>query len=86
MTRKTTLKPAKLTTTRFKPRASALALGIPTLLMGSASFAQSEDAFVLDTLKIEERTLDTNPFGRHPTNDQRTYPNSDSGIRQIRFA
>ncbi len=62
MTRKTTLKPAKLTTVRAKPRASALAIGIPTLLMGSASFAQSDDAFVLDTLKIEERTVDTNPY------------------------
>jgi catecholate siderophore receptor len=72
MTRKTTLKPARLkpaklavtrlTSMRFKPGVRALALGIPTLLMSGASFAQSDDPFVLDTLKIEERTVDTNPY------------------------
>jgi catecholate siderophore receptor len=74
MTRKTTLTPASLKpaglaplkqasqSARFNPRASALALGIPTLLMSGMGFAQSDDTFVLDTLKIEERTVDTNPY------------------------
>lgn len=74
MKRKTTLTSASLKpaakapqkvgsqSARFKPGTSALALGIPTLLMSGMGFAQSDDTFVLDTLKIEERTVDTNPY------------------------
>lgn len=40
---------------------SALTLSVPTLLMGSAAFSQ-EYPIVLDTMQIEERTVDTNPY------------------------
>jgi catecholate siderophore receptor len=41
-------------------RKTTLALAIPGLL--AAPVAMAEDAIVLDTLQIEERTLDTNPY------------------------
>ena len=40
---------------------SALALSIPSVLMSGAALAQDEP-IELDTLQIEERTLDTNPY------------------------
>ncbi|WP_150303767.1 TonB-dependent receptor [Pseudomonas saliphila] len=41
---------------------SALALSISAALCSPAAFAQQEETFELDTLQIEERTLDTNPY------------------------
>ncbi len=41
---------------------SALSLSIPTLLLGSGALAQEEEPIVLETLQVEERTLDTNPY------------------------
>ena len=40
---------------------SALALSIPSVLMSGVALAQDEP-IELDTLQIEERTLDTNPY------------------------
>ena len=37
-------------------------VGIPALLLGTAAWAQDESPIVLDTLQIEERTIDTNPY------------------------
>ncbi|MBL8244389.1 MAG: TonB-dependent receptor plug domain-containing protein, partial [Rhodanobacteraceae bacterium] len=48
------------------PAPAALALGVSLSLLGGAATAQdtavAEDEIVLDTLKVEERTLDTNPY------------------------
>src|SRR5690606_10245763 len=41
---------------------NALALGISASLMGSMAMAQEEETYELDTLQIEERTIDTNPY------------------------
>lgn len=42
--------------------ASTLGMALPTLLFSGQAFAQSEEPVVLDTLQIEERTVDTNPY------------------------
>lgn len=47
--------------TRRPASAAALTLGLPTLLMGQPVMAEDEP-IVLDTLQIEERTVDTNPY------------------------
>lgn len=39
-----------------------MSLSIPTLLLGSGALAQEEEPIVLETLQVEERTLDTNPY------------------------
>ena len=58
-------KPSQLALSLRKPQgftsASALTL-LPTLLMASASFAQDQQPIELDTMQIEERTVDTNPY------------------------
>lgn len=41
---------------------SALALGISAALCSPLAVAQEEETFKLDTLQIEERTIDTNPY------------------------
>lgn len=42
---------------------SALALSLPSLLLGSAAtFAQDDAPIMLDTMQVEERTVDTNPY------------------------
>jgi len=41
---------------------TALALTIPGLLAGQGVMANDDEAIVLDTLQIEERTVDTNPY------------------------
>lgn len=41
---------------------TALALAIPGLLASHSVLAEEDEAIVLDTLQIEERTLDTNPY------------------------
>ena len=41
---------------------SALAISISAALCSPLTFAQEEETFELDTLQIEERTLDTNPY------------------------
>lgn len=43
---------------------TTLAIGLPSLILGSAAQAQEEEAIVLDTLEIEERTIDTNPYSQ----------------------
>ncbi len=41
----------------------SLALGLPSLLLGSAMvYAQSDAPIMLDTMQVEERTIDTNPY------------------------
>ncbi|CAA0111412.1 putative TonB-dependent receptor BfrD [Halioglobus japonicus] len=42
--------------------AGTLGITLPTLLLSGQAFAQSEEPIVLDTLQIEERTVDTNPY------------------------
>ena len=48
-----------------KPRrhtgTTALTIGLPSLLLGGTALAQ-DDPIVLDTMQIEERTVDTNPY------------------------
>ena len=50
----------------FKQRSTLLGsamVGIPTLLLGTTAMAQDDDApIMLDTMQIEERALDTNPY------------------------
>jgi len=46
---------------RMASGATALTLGIPSLLMATTQ-VNAEDAIVLDTMQVEERTLDTNPY------------------------
>jgi catecholate siderophore receptor len=64
--KKDTSRPAlSLRKPAFNP--AALAIGLPSLLMSASIFAQSqtaqdEEPIVLDTLQIEERTVDTNPY------------------------
>ena len=53
--------PLSLRTKGLSATRTALALGIPGLLAGQPLLAQ-DDAIVLDTLQIEERTADTNPY------------------------
>ena len=43
---------------------TTLAIGLPSLMLGTAVNAQEEEAVVLDTLQIEERTIDTNPYSQ----------------------
>jgi len=62
--RKKNTLPLSLRTSRtstFNATRTALALSIPGLLVGQPLLAQ-DDAIVLDTLQIEERTVDTNPY------------------------
>ena len=51
------LKIAKLNTKK-----TTLALSIPSLLLGQFAMAQENEAITLDTLQVEERTVDTNPY------------------------
>ena len=53
--------PQSLRKKRLTPGATAITLGLPSLLIGAPS-ALAEDAIVLDTMQVEERTLDTNPY------------------------
>ncbi|WP_226663511.1 TonB-dependent receptor [Microbulbifer aggregans] len=46
---------------RLNVNKTALALSVPMLLMGQAALAE-EEAIVLDTMQITERTSDTNPY------------------------
>lgn len=39
-------------------------IGIPTMMLGAQAIADDDDAIVLDTLTVEERTLDTNPYAQ----------------------
>ena len=40
----------------------ALSLGLPALLLNSGLAHADDDAIMLDTMQVEERTLDTNPY------------------------
>lgn len=53
--------PLSLRKHRLAPGATALTLGLPSLLLGAAPL-HAEEAIVLDTMQVEERTLDTNPY------------------------
>jgi len=59
-------RPLSLRTPAPASAPAALALGVSLSLLGGAvaaqDTAQQEDEIVLDTLKVEERTLDTNPY------------------------
>ena len=44
------------------PTRSILALSISAALSGTAVMAQEEEPVVLDTMRIQERTIDTNPY------------------------
>ena len=46
---------------RLAPGATALTIGLPSLLLAAAPVF-AEEAIVLDTMQVEERTLDTNPY------------------------
>lgn len=41
---------------------TALSLGLPALLLNSGLAHADDDAIMLDTMQVEERTLDTNPY------------------------
>ena len=67
MDKKTAKSSGKLTlrTTRLAPGATALSIGLPALLLGSlplANMAMADDTIMLDTMQVEERTVDTNPY------------------------
>ncbi|GAB3091972.1 TonB-dependent siderophore receptor [Aestuariicella hydrocarbonica] len=55
-------KPMSLRKANFSK--TTLALSIPGLMLGQVAMAQGDDAIVLDTLQIEERTIDTNPYAQ----------------------
>ncbi len=46
---------------KFNPT-TALAVGLPSLLMSTVVLAQDEEPIMLGTMQIEERTVDTNPY------------------------
>ena len=50
-----------LRTSRLSSGVTALSLGIPALLASGLAHAE-EEAIVLDTMQVEERTVDTNPY------------------------
>ncbi|MAM86794.1 MAG: TonB-dependent siderophore receptor [unclassified Hahellaceae] len=54
--------PLTLRRTVITRKASAFTLGIPALMLGGFAQADDDDAFVLDTMQVEERTVDTNPY------------------------
>lgn len=47
---------------RLSSSAAALTMGLPSLFLGGMAMAQSDEVVELDTLQIEERTVDTNPY------------------------
>ena len=63
MDKKTANCSGKLTlrATRLAPGATALSIGLPALLLGSlplANMAMADDTIMLDTMQVEERTVD----------------------------
>ena len=48
----------------FNTQKTLLALSLPSLLLSPLAMAQDDEPIVLDTLQIEERTLDTNPYAQ----------------------
>ncbi|MEQ3693579.1 MAG: TonB-dependent receptor plug domain-containing protein [Thalassolituus sp.] len=55
------LEKLSLRKSRLAPGATALTIGLPSLLLAAAPVF-AEEAIVLDTMQVEERTLDTNPY------------------------
>ena len=54
-------RPLTLRSSRLSSGVTALSLGLPALLATGLVHAE-EDAIVLDTMQVEERTIDTNPY------------------------
>ncbi|MCB1705043.1 MAG: TonB-dependent receptor [Halioglobus sp.] len=61
MKKNVTRKPLSLRRPAFSS-SGTLGITLPTLLLSGQAFAQAEEPIVLDTLQIEERTVDTNPY------------------------
>lgn len=54
--------PLSLRKKNFMGSKTTLALAMPGLLLSAGTMAQNDDPVMLDTMQIEERTLDTNPY------------------------
>ena len=54
--------PLTLRRTVLTRTAGAFTLGIPVLMLGGLAQAEDDETFVLDTMQVEERTVDTNPY------------------------
>ncbi len=61
MQKSKTKAPLSLRKSRFNIATQAL-VGIPAVVLGAHALAEDEGTIVLDTLTVEERTLDTNPY------------------------
>ncbi|WP_339772312.1 TonB-dependent receptor [uncultured Paraglaciecola sp.] len=66
MSRKTTCHsaPLSLRSPNVKTNKTLLALSIPGMLLSPMAMAQEDEPIVLDTMQIEERTVDTNPYAQ----------------------
>ena len=66
MSKKTTCHsaPLSLHSPNVKTNKTLLALSIPGMLLSPMAMAQEDEPIVLDTMQIEERTVDTNPYAQ----------------------
>ena len=66
MSKKTTCHsaPLSLRSPNVKTNKTLLALSIPGMLLSPMAMAQEDEPIVLDTMQIEERTVDTNPYAQ----------------------
>ena len=56
--------PLSLRSPNVKTNKTLLALSIPGMLLSPMALAQEDEPIVLDTMQIEERTVDTNPYAQ----------------------
>ncbi|QHJ10474.1 putative TonB-dependent receptor BfrD [Paraglaciecola mesophila] len=66
MSRKNTcqIAPLSLRSPKVNTNKTLLALSVPGMLMSPFAMAQEDEPIVLDTMQIEERTVDTNPYAQ----------------------
>ncbi|ABG40792.1 TonB-dependent receptor [Paraglaciecola sp. T6c] len=66
MSRKKTcqIAPLSLRSPKVNTNKTLLALSVPGMLMSPFAMAQEDEPIVLDTMQIEERTVDTNPYAQ----------------------
>jgi catecholate siderophore receptor len=62
MSTKINQKPLSLRRSRLAPATTAIAIGLPTLLLGAIQSVNAEETIQLDAMQVEERTIDTNPY------------------------
>ncbi|MFD2820774.1 TonB-dependent receptor [Paraglaciecola chathamensis] len=56
--------PLSLRSPKVNTNKTLLALSVPGMLMSPFAMAQEDEPIVLDTMQIEERTVDTNPYAQ----------------------